>query len=175
MEYPSRGTPNARSVLVGASVIRVLRITSGGDDGGLVCLWVRESLTADLSASHVGRQLCTLELSAAIADSAAAAGSIEDAELIVSELVTHALTAGAASIVLELELHRAHLRLSVISDSPWSPATEHVDPGRALHVVDQLAQHWCVDGAPGGLQVWAVIPVPRGATAGLTCTVTNLI
>jgi hypothetical protein len=46
---------------------------------------VKETLTADVDAPHTARQLFRLELSAALADSAAAAGAIEDAELMVTE------------------------------------------------------------------------------------------
>jgi anti-sigma regulatory factor (Ser/Thr protein kinase) len=142
-----------------------------------MCLWVKEVLLANNEAPRVARQACSLELSAAIADSAAAANAIEDAEMMTSEMVTHAIEFGAASVELELELHRDYLRLSVTDDSPWPSlpaAAEHGSANTPLDVVDRLAQRWGVEVIPEGLQIWAVILVPRRATVGLPCTVSHL-
>lgn len=99
----------------------------------------------------------------AVREFAAAAGSVntaETAELLVSELVTNAVTHGRGTVTLLLEYDVRGLEVTVCDDSPALPAVADADPlslgGRGLHLVEVLADAWGVssDSAGPGKGVW---------------------
>lgn len=91
----------------------------------------------------------------------------DDAELIVSELVTNAVEASAdglaAHVSLRLAADNAHLRIEVWDGSPRLPAPEpHAidsDSGRGFELVSMLASNIGVipDHDRGGKTVWALV------------------
>lgn len=91
-----------------------------------------------------------------------------DAELIVSELVTNALRAGAEQIRVDLSLTDGTLRICVSDDATGVPEVQRPAPdaasGRGLVLVGAVADDWGVERLPEGKQVWAelsaVAPVP---------------
>jgi anti-sigma regulatory factor (Ser/Thr protein kinase) len=86
----------------------------------------------------------------------------QDAELVISELVTNALRHGLGDVVVRTSLADGDLlQVSVTDSGPELPAMQPFDPGRiggvGLRIVDRLASEWGVAPFPGGKTVWAVL------------------
>ncbi len=85
---------------------------------------------------------------------------LDDALLVVSELVTNALLHGGSPVTLRLELNAGVMRIEVsdpVTDLPVRMQDgDQGMTGRGLRVVDALAAAWGVDLEPtGGKTVWA--------------------
>jgi two-component sensor histidine kinase len=96
------------------------------------------------------------------------------AELVVTELVTNAINAGCSDVVVQIDLHRTYLRVSVEDDAAGQlrvrePSTTN-EHGRGLHIVEMLATGWGVDPVQDRKRVWADLAVPAHATFGVPCT-----
>jgi anti-sigma regulatory factor (Ser/Thr protein kinase) len=106
---------------------------------------------------------------------------VDDALLVVSELVTNAVRhAGSESRTLELELARTgdHLRVALSDGSTASPSprsASHVaEDGRGMAILAALSDRWGIEPHNGGKQVWWEVdlsardgrrdPTPRGGT-----------
>ncbi|MEV3855882.1 ATP-binding protein [Streptomyces sp. NPDC050095] len=88
-------------------------------------------------------------------------GPVEDAELVVSELVTNATRVPDSHCRMTLRLDAGELTVEVHDDSPGLPrlkyATETAESGRGIALVRALAHHWSVEPHPrGGKTVRAV-------------------
>ena len=86
----------------------------------------------------------------------------QDAELVISELVTNVLRHGLGDVVVRTSLADGDLlQVSVTDSGPELPALRPFDPGRiggvGLRIVDRLASEWGVAPFPGGKTVWAVL------------------
>ena len=88
-------------------------------------------------------------------------GVVDDALLVVSELVTNAVRhAGDESSTLELELARSgdHLRVALSDGSKASPSprsASHVaEDGRGMAILAALSDRWGIEPHNGGKQVW---------------------
>ena len=86
----------------------------------------------------------------------------QDAELVISELVTNALRHGLGDVVVRASVAEDDvLQVSVTDSGPELPAMQPVDPGRiggvGLRIVDRLSSEWGVASFPGGKTVWAVL------------------
>jgi anti-sigma regulatory factor (Ser/Thr protein kinase) len=97
-------------------------------------------------------------------DSQVGGGQLDDAVLVVSELVTNALRHGLGDVVLRASVDQdASVRLSVTDSGPEQPRLLPADPHRiggvGLRIVDDLARSWGVSTFPGGKTTWAVIGV----------------
>jgi anti-sigma regulatory factor (Ser/Thr protein kinase) len=88
---------------------------------------------------------------------------IDDATLVVSELVTNALRAGCHEATLELEVAEGALRVSVVDDAPGEPHVVHAKPedtnGRGLWLVAAIARDWGVTQLDQRKRVWAELPL----------------
>jgi anti-sigma regulatory factor (Ser/Thr protein kinase) len=90
------------------------------------------------------------------------ANLVEDAQVIVSELVTNAVEHGRPDIVLRLRRHPPGIGVAVEDHGDEQPELPSgpVDPdavgGRGLLIVDALASHWGVTASalPPGKTVW---------------------
>jgi len=89
------------------------------------------------------------------------AAQTQDAELVVSELVTNALRHGLGDVVVRSALDDDVLQVAVTDSGPELPELQPVDPDRiggvGLQIVDRLASKWGVAAFPGGKTVWAVL------------------
>lgn len=114
------------------------------------------TLTADSNAARIGREFVDEHVDLL------PAGMIDDAKLLVSELVTNAVLHGRPDITLRLRLGPPSIGFSVHDDGPSIPSdvASAPDPeatgGRGLMIVDQLASSWgvVVSDPPPGKSVW---------------------
>ncbi|MEP7019614.1 MAG: ATP-binding protein, partial [Pseudonocardiales bacterium] len=138
--------------------------TPGPKRGNDVC-WATErgfdseARTPSAARQFVGNSL--LQLLPPLAETEA----IADAELVVSELVTNAVRAGAATVRVAVELHHGHLELVVADDGPGWPTlvrpTAQDAHGRGLVLVDAVAQQWQAEPIEtGGKTVRVTLVVP---------------
>jgi two-component sensor histidine kinase len=87
---------------------------------------------------------------------------VEDAMLVVSELVTNALRHGFGEVVVRAGIETdGAVHLSVTDSGDGLPALQPADPlrigGLGLRIVDQLSAAWGVAPFPGGKTVWATL------------------
>ena len=99
--------------------------------------------------------------------SAGRAPQVEDALLVVSELVTNALLHGGDPVELRLHGEGPLLRIEVQDRNPGLPRPraphDGTRPGgHGLHIIARLARDWgCVPVAEGGKTVWAELAAFR--------------
>jgi anti-sigma regulatory factor (Ser/Thr protein kinase) len=122
-------------------------------------------LTSGLEAPAVARRFVA-EHSGALPVALA-----DDAELLVSELVSNAVRHGRPAITLRINMDPPLIGVSVHDEGAAMPheADEPVDPaadgGRGLLIVDRLSSDWGVtpDDPPPGKTVWFRLDVPADA------------
>jgi two-component sensor histidine kinase len=114
-------------------------------------------ITADLAAPQAARDLTRDYLAG---ESLPRGVPASDIVLVVSELVTNAVQAGASSLQLTLVLSRRGLELVVEDDAGGWPVRTPVPTdamgGRGLNIVEELCDRWQVAGLPGGKRVTAM-------------------
>ncbi|MFF3214134.1 ATP-binding protein [Streptomyces sp. NPDC002886] len=92
---------------------------------------------------------------------------VDDAQLIVSELVTNAIRHTRTDRVgVSVTRHPDCVRIVVTDTSRTIPSPVLVDPdaevGRGLHLIDQLATGWGSDLLGTGKRVWAELTTNKG-------------
>jgi anti-sigma regulatory factor (Ser/Thr protein kinase) len=90
---------------------------------------------------------------------------LDEAELVVSELVTNAVLASCSITTVTITTDRSCVRIGVTDDAPGRPTLLHAATdavrGRGLAIVCMLARDWGVTPVdPGGKEVWAEISLP---------------
>lgn len=84
---------------------------------------------------------------------------VNDVVLVVSELVTNAVEAGATSIELRVDVTKDDITMSVDDDSAGWPTPAAPDPnsirGRGLAIVAETANHWGIERTRRGKKVTA--------------------
>src|ERR1700742_2828456 len=104
-----------------------------------MCSLGHRTYFCDWSAPKLARGFCTDQLTAAFGYGPIARAVIDDANVVVSELVTNAVRAGSSAVDLELELHDDRLWMQVADDADGAPQLQHpgidADHGRGLQVV----------------------------------------
>ena len=106
----------------------------------------------------------------ALASAWGLADLVDDARLVVSELVTNAVqhAPGPESFELELVRRAEGLRISLADGSAVRPLVHELDParpsGRGLAIVQVLSSGWGAEDHHGGKRVWADLdwPAPPG-------------
>ncbi|MGH9134281.1 MAG: ATP-binding protein [Ilumatobacteraceae bacterium] len=87
----------------------------------------------------------------------------DDAQLVVSELITNALMHGGGGTVLRASVTGDTVRLAVTDSGDELPEVLPIDPmrigGLGLIVVDRVARKWGVSTFPGGKTVWATLSI----------------
>ena len=85
---------------------------------------------------------------------------VDDAALLLTELVANAVdhVGGTACLTIELTFSEDWLRVAVVDCSPTRPAVLVPDQdrarGRGLHMVEVLADRWGCEDHRGGKRVW---------------------
>ena len=86
---------------------------------------------------------------------------VEDAVLLVSELVTNSVLHGGPPVVVAAECDGAALRVRVRDGSPELPVPRSAGPdaegGRGLDLVRRISEEWGVEQTHDGKHVWFVI------------------
>jgi anti-sigma regulatory factor (Ser/Thr protein kinase) len=117
---------------------------------------MRVTLIADVLAPAEARGL----VSGLIDSSVLPAGvHIHDPVLVVSELVTNSVSAGASYVELEVHVGAERIDLTVVDDArgwptPRQSTVEDVN-GRGLAIVEKLAHKWSVTSSETGKSVTA--------------------
>jgi two-component sensor histidine kinase len=105
---------------------------------------VKIRLAGDLQAPGAARRFVTSTLGALVGE--AGRPEPDDVVLVVSELVTNSVRAGAAAIDVELDVHEDCVELQVADDAPGWPYVHHAAVedvnGRGLEIVAELADEW---------------------------------
>ncbi|RKS75459.1 anti-sigma regulatory factor (Ser/Thr protein kinase) [Motilibacter peucedani] len=88
-----------------------------------------------------------------------AASVLDDARLLVTELVANAIRHGAPPITLQVECDAsAGMRVSVSDGCAVEPTPRETSPddesGRGVHIVDLLSDSWGVQPTENGKAVW---------------------
>ncbi|MET8807902.1 ATP-binding protein [Streptomyces sp. NPDC004546] len=94
-------------------------------------------------------------------------GSIETAELLLTELATNALRHGhGRDIGVRVYLWDGRCVIEVNDGSPTRPELRHARPydegGRGLFLVESMAEQWGV--SPDGTTTWCTLPLTEGPT-----------
>ena len=88
--------------------------------------------------------------------------TVDDALLVVEELVANVLDHARTRFELIVRLSGSVLHLAVHDSSPGAPQLRSFDPhaarGRGLQLVATLAARWGCDADPAGKTVWAELP-----------------
>ena len=87
---------------------------------------------------------------------------LDEAQLLVSELVTNAVRYGGPPVLVRVDCDgSAGLQVSVSDGNPRPPVRKDVAPeaegGRGVALVDIISDRWGVDQAASGKTVWFVI------------------
>jgi anti-sigma regulatory factor (Ser/Thr protein kinase) len=89
--------------------------------------------------------------------------AVEDAILMISELVTNAVRHTRDVLLVLVTIHDDTLRVDVSDDNPTVPVTpdpEHdATSGRGLRIVQALADHWGITPTADGKTIWFEINV----------------
>jgi len=152
------------------------RIGSGGRRGGVVRAGVETEDTLKLSLPFDDRGPRAARTALVGLRGRMAPSVLDDAQLVVSELVTNAVRHSGVSdgglVVLCVKLTGTMVRVEVTDPgcssliAPRAPDLEN-GAGFGLHVVRALSERWGLEQvATGGTRVWAQLPrVPRAAPA----------
>jgi anti-sigma regulatory factor (Ser/Thr protein kinase) len=99
---------------------------------------------------------------------------VDDAILVISELVTNAVRHAGTASTLELQLGQTgeRLRISLTDDSDREPRLRPLRPaaedGRGLAILAALSDRWGVEPRLGGKQVWWEVDLEPGYTEAPT-------
>lgn len=120
---------------------------------------MRVSLSPTLRAPAEARRFVTDQRRASTVGPSA-----DDLSLVVSELVTNAVTAGASAVDVEVLASGGAFELRVHDDAAgWPQARDAAADslgGRGLAIVDRLSHSWTVDRLPAGKCVTATWGAP---------------
>ncbi|MFK0223701.1 ATP-binding protein [Streptomyces vinaceus] len=88
---------------------------------------------------------------------------VDEAGLLLSELVTNAFRHGQGNVQVRMFLTQAYLAFEVRSGSTGAAAVRHADEcdesGRGLWLVEEFSDRWGVSSDNAG--VWCTLPIPR--------------
>ena len=116
------------------------------------------SFAADVHAPTNARRFATRSLVSEVSEDC-----LDDVAVIVSELVTNAVRAGAATVEVRVQADADVVRLEVADTAPGWPVPREVaadeTTGRGLQIVIALAHDWGVEAQEAGKLVWATVAV----------------
>jgi anti-sigma regulatory factor (Ser/Thr protein kinase) len=138
-----------------------------------MCWAAQQSFTSDVGTPGVARSFVSSQLRARFGPGLRG-GRFDDAELLISELTTNAVQAGAATVLVSVRVHRGELELDIADDGPGWPARvqagSHYPHGRGLMLVDAIADTWRTERIEsGGKRVVVTFDVPDEWTESVSC------
>jgi len=137
-----------------------------------MCWRAQLRLSTEFTAVAQARRFCTESLRDALGKNTDDA--VADATLVVSELVTNALSGGTTKSGVTLDVHRDFVRIGVDDDAAGQPHVQHAPSdqghGRGMMIIERLSRAWGVSPIDGGKQVWAEISLDPELTGQLACT-----
>ena len=138
-----------------------------------VCWAAEQSFTNDASTPSVARHFVSAQLEQLFGPGVRG-GRFDDAELVVSELATNAVRAGAETVRVNIHVHHGELELDVTDDGPGWPrlmyARDHDPHGRGLMLVDAIADSWRAESLEaGGKRIVVTLVVPPEWTEAMAC------
>jgi anti-sigma regulatory factor (Ser/Thr protein kinase) len=137
-----------------------------------MCWQLEKTLPGDRTAPGVARALVRTELFHHF-EFPEDAPIVDDALLVVSELVTNAVLAGSPSVTVTIELHVDELRIEVVDSAAGRPerrAAPVTSPdGRGLTLVAAVTDGWGVTPVPAGKAVWARFSLAIGTAGPVNC------
>jgi anti-sigma regulatory factor (Ser/Thr protein kinase) len=125
---------------------------------------VRLALTAVPHASREARYVAR----AVLQDWDVATGLVDDAVLVISELVTNAVRHAGTATTLELEIGQTgdRLRIALIDGDATEPrprsAGAGAEDGRGLAILAALSDRWGIEPLQGGKRVWWEVDLDAG-------------
>ena len=126
---------------------------------------IEKEISAMPGAPGMARSIASTELAPRLGPGASELSA--DVALVLSELVTNAISAGSTMIGIVIQLSGGRVRVEVTDDGigwPGSrPASSTAIDGRGLIIVAALADRWGANSVPGGKAVWATFIVPTNA------------
>jgi serine phosphatase RsbU (regulator of sigma subunit) len=138
-------------------------MVASGWEGGLVLMGAELVLAAGLDAVPQARQFAKETLAGLPSE------TLDDAELLVAELVTNAFLHAGPPVTLRVACDDQLVRLEVQDEGHNIPmlvtGRGESMTGRGLSLVSALSTGWGVEGAPSGKIVWAEVsatPEPAG-------------
>jgi signal transduction histidine kinase len=136
-----------------------------------MCVFLRHRVAGGVVAPATARHFATAALGPLLQDLPESDLVIGDIELVITELVTNSVRAAAATVTLELAVHRDHVRIVVADDAGGMPQIQHPtassDHGRGLRIIETIAREWGAAPLSPGKQVWAVVSVDASQAAAL--------
>jgi hypothetical protein len=136
-----------------------------------MCWGASTTFSGDQLLPGLGRRFGAQQLAAALSDVPGRDDLIDDAIIVVSELLTNSVRAGSKLARLSLSLHRDVLRVLVDDVAPGKPIPRHPDDdeaaGRGLAIVAALSSAWSTEVLIPGKQVWAELELDPALTADL--------
>ncbi len=138
-----------------------------------MCVQARRVYAASTAAPAAARQFGAAAVIASI--SPAGWNLADDAALVISELVSSAVKAGAISLEVVLHLHRDRLEITVADDrqllAPDPPAVHSREtPDPSMQIVTALTfRRGAQVGDDGGTRVWAHLRCDPAATTNIAC------
>jgi anti-sigma regulatory factor (Ser/Thr protein kinase) len=138
-----------------------------------VCWAAEQSFSSEAATPSVARTFVHSQLQGLFGPSLRG-GRFDDAALVISELTTNAVRAGADVVLVGLRVHHGELELNVTDDGPGWPAMMRADPrdahGRGLVLVDAVADTWRAESVDtGGKRVVVTLAVPEEWTESVSC------
>jgi anti-sigma regulatory factor (Ser/Thr protein kinase) len=138
-----------------------------------MCWSEQQTYPGQPSSSSAARMFTITCLGQILGNHTSATAAINDAALVVSELVTNAINARATKVTVDVTIHHDHLRLAVSDNAYGRPEPRSSSPtatgGRGLRIVEQLVRGWGTVTGSDGKQVWAELSLDPVATAPLKC------
>lgn len=142
-----------------------------------MCWDAARRFPADTRSPGEARRFCAQALSAILADRPERRELLDDVTLIVTELITNSINAGATTALVTLNWHREQLRVTVGDDAPGAPTLQYPSPnethGRGLAITQSLSTAWGVeltrlDNLPAKA-VWAELGVAPALSESVQC------
>jgi anti-sigma regulatory factor (Ser/Thr protein kinase) len=138
-----------------------------------VCKQTSQVLNGDLKAPGHARRAVAAWLSPLV-PAGAAEDTSADLLLVLTELITNAVQAGASTVTIAVTVHSDVLLLGVSDRAAGWPQLQVAPPtqdhGRGLALVDTLCSAWGVTPSDGGKTVWTELALVGDVTSIGTCS-----